>query len=180
MSDMKHTVYPTATKLNQSLSTFQKQTVHKMQVSELSEKKTTRMLVYLFFGKSSIRQVIPMVSLVVEVIPKPNMIAAITYQLVVNIKTEYIRNSAILPAMKNFLRPYLSARQGKIGRVISIPKRSKEPRMAAFQSGSHIRSSFCCQLSKERSSEQSISHQAIRGSSAQIFSTVHISAKFLS
>lgn len=78
------------------------------------------------------------------------------------------------PAMKNHLRPYLSESGGRIGRDTSIAMREAEPRRAPFQSGSHIRSSFYCQFSRERLSEKSTSQELILGSPAQMFSTVHI------
>ena len=83
-----------------------------------------------------------MVSLEVASMPNPNITPSMMFQFVVNIRTVYSRNSINLPTIKNFLRPNLSASGGRIGRVNSYPKKTAEPRNAAFQSGSHMSPSF--------------------------------------
>ena len=88
----------------------------------------------------------------------------------------YRSKSPIIPIQKIFRRPFLSAIGGSQSSVTHQPMNSDAPIKPIFQSSTHVRSSFCCQLSNVLSLDGSASQLAIYGSPSQMLSLEQTSA----
>ena len=107
---------------------------------------TVPTLVYALIGNSSIIQSQATLILIELSAPCMKIENNITSSEVVQSKTPYITSAIVMPNATSFYLPYLSPNLGSQSSVLAHPTKYIVPIRPTFQDGSHMRSSFYCQL----------------------------------